>query len=946
MTIHQLVLHHPDMRNTAMPTGALNFYLKAIPAVLILFLLPLTKANAQSEIKSGEEQYSLLFRGASMESALEELVRETQLDLVYSNELIEGKRVFCSKKDAQVEELLRCILGDSGLDFIRSSAGTYILIGALQQKPLYGDLAGSITDLETGAPLPYANILLADGSSGTTTNQDGFFAFKSLISGFQRVVITYVGYETSVDSIWVQPGERSRINIELKSSETSVGPIVIDGLEQKLPSQRLGGYAVQGAGIMGMSSLGTPDVMRGASKLAGISIQQPVAGLQIQGGLSNEHVTLLDGVPVRDPVTLGRYLGAFSPLAVKRLTVHKAGYGVQHGSHLTGVVAIDQDVDTIEPYSASLMLDPVSINGQIKSRFGLKNGREGVLMGAVRTSNWNVYQDRSVQSLLENWNNIDPFLTSLWSGESVTPSTLNKHSQTPLVSFSDIHFASRLNLTPFHKLQGSVYRASNRIESDLIATNDLLSAPEDLFVITNDRYSWLNWAGHVKHSWLLGSRSALSTQLKGSWHNSRYSYRASNESIDDTPSPSVIIQKAIDSQEILEAALSSSERNFIRELTINTTLSHSFSPFHHADFGLEATHVTTDFFYKSAFVDTIRHDITTSNIAGFFHDQIAINAYTSIEPGIRLTYLPMHQTAYAEPRLALRYDDISSKLGSYALRLAGGIYRQFINQYDLTSFGTTSAAPSILFWLPLDKTVSPPRAYHVAFDALVIPGPKWTVGFEAYMKWQQVLTLDYANLQQFESPADPLSSTAQNQFLQQADGESYGVSIQAERKGSIFQVSAGYDFTKATQQFPDRFGNEMVAVPWNTPNRISIDTKTKLSNSFSIEANWTSQWGREWALRRAYYDFIAFRSIPLSLTPFDLNDPSAHQVPFYQRLDIGATLSLFANRVKSDIQFFVLNVLDRDNVYDQLLTPSSIATTTSNRTLPGRQFTLSIRVDY
>ncbi len=214
------------------------------------------------------------------------------------------------------------------------------------------------------------------------------------------------------------------------------------------------------------------------------------------------------------------------------------------------------------------------------------------------------------------------------------------------------------------------------------------------------------------------------------------------------------------------------------------------------------------------------------------------------------------------------------------------------------------------------------------------------------MKWQKVLTLDYANFQQFESPADPLSSTPQNLFLQKADGESYGASVQLERTGAIFQVSAGYGFIQATQQFPDRFNNEKISVPWNTPNRLTIDTKTKLSNSLSIEANWTSQWGREWALRRAYYDFIAFRSIPLSLAPFDLNDPSQHRAPFYQRLDAGATLSLFANRVKSDIQFFVLNVFDRENVYDQLLTPSSITATTSNRTLPGRQFTLSIRVDY
>ena len=36
-----------------------------------------------------------------------------------------------------------------------------------------------------------------------------------------------------------------------------------------------------------------------------------------------QHITLLDGVPVRDPVSLGRYLGAFSPLALNRMTVYQ-----------------------------------------------------------------------------------------------------------------------------------------------------------------------------------------------------------------------------------------------------------------------------------------------------------------------------------------------------------------------------------------------------------------------------------------------------------------------------------------------------------------------------------------------------------------------------------------------------------------------------------------------
>ena len=898
------------------------------------------------EAKGQHQQYDILFRGKPMDAALEELVRLTSIDLVYSNELIKGKRVYCSKREASAESLLRCILDNSGLDFIRSSAGTYVLIEALQKKPLFGDLAGSITDLETGDPLPYANILLADGTSGTTSNQDGFFSFKSLLTGAHEVVVTYVGYETTVDSIWVEPGEKSRVTIGLKSSNNSVGPIVIDGLEQRLPSNALGRSSLRGASLMEVSSLGTPDVMRGASQLSGVSVQQPVAGIQIQGGLSNEHVTMLDGAPVRDPVTLGRYLGAFSPLALSRLTVYKAGYGAQHGSHLTGFVTLDQDLYTIEPYSASLMLDPVSINGQVKGRFKLANEKEGTVMGAVRTSTWDVYQDRSVHALLKNWNGLDPFLTRLWSQESVSLSSLTNHSQNPLVSFSDVHFASRLKLSPFHNINGSFYRASNRIESNVVATNDLRNEINDLFVITDDRYSWLNWAGQLKHSWLIDSRSAISTQIKGSWHNSNYSYRALNGTIEDQPSSSLIDQTAASYKDALANTLSSFEKNFIRELTFSSTFSHSFSPFHHTDIGIEATHVATEFDFKNNFVDTLRHDINTSNIAGFIQDQIALNAFFSIEPSIRLTYLPVRSQVYAEPRLALRLDNVHPTMGNYALRLAGGIYRQYINQYDLTSLGATSAAPSILFWLPLDESLAPPRSYHLAFEALLTPGRHWTLGLETFAKWQRVLTLDYANLQSLSVLTAGGQSVSQDLFISSAKGTTLGSSLQIKRSGSFLGLGASYDYIKAIQQFPDRFNNEQVAVPWHSPHRLTFDVKANLTENLFIEANWVSQWGRQWALRRAYYDYLSFRSLPVSIDPIDLTTPTNHETPAYQRLDIGAGFKITSNRISSNLRLYVINVLGRDNVYDQALSVTSYSSSIAPRTLPGRQVTLSLRVDY
>lgn len=894
-------------------------------------------------------ELSLLFRGAPLQQALEELTQATEIDLVYSTDLVAGKRAFCSVKSANIESMLRCILKETGLDYVRSSAGTYIIIESLQTATQYGDLAGIIVDVETGAPLPFANVLLADASAGTAANQDGLFNFSGLMSGFHQIVATYVGYETTVDSVWIEPGQQNRLQLSLRSNTVSVGPIVIDGMEQRWPASMLGAPEAPAERLSKITGIGTADVMRGgASSIAGVAVQQPLAGLHIQGAAGNEHLTLLDGVPVRDPVSLGRHLGAFSPLAIQRLTVHKAGFGVSQGSHLTGIVAVDHDIAGKEPYSAALMIDPISLNTRVKGRIPMKKGRESTIMAAYRSSNWDVYQDRGIQTLLRHWNTLDPFITTSWAQEQVTPATLNRHHQEPVVSFSDLHLASRVKLSPYQSIQGSFYRADNRLASDQRAINDSAPTSPDLFIMTRDRYEWLNWAGQVRHSWLLGSRSVLSSQLKGSWHESGYLYKSTKEAVEENLSQLAFEQVIRQANDDLNTKAGFSEDNHIRELAFTSTLSHSITPSHNADIGLEILHAKSRFFFENAAIDPIYTQVGAWNISGFLNNYYQLTAFTRLETGVRVSYIPSRQTAYAEPRLALRVDALSPVVGNYSLRFAAGVYRQFVNQFDLTSLGTSSAIPSILFWLPPDETLSPPRAYHFAVEALFAPGPDWTVGIETYFKEQpRLLTINYAGLQDIKTTSvhyyGPLK---QGRFIVPTHGRAYGASLQLIHKGIFFTHRTAYALSQARQRFPYRFDNELQPTPWNIPHRFTFDTSATLSEALSLDLNWISQWGRTWAFRRAYYDFLALSPTPRSFDPFDLSNPAAHIAPAYHRLDFGIKYRIKTNRMVTSVQAFVINVLDRANTYDLSFEPAASGLQTLPRTLPGRQFSLSLRVDY
>jgi hypothetical protein len=60
-------------------------------------------------------------------------------------------------------------------------------------------ISGRITDAETGEPLPFASIYVPSTKSGAASNGDGYFQVS--LGGGNKVVFSYLGYETQVKTI-------------------------------------------------------------------------------------------------------------------------------------------------------------------------------------------------------------------------------------------------------------------------------------------------------------------------------------------------------------------------------------------------------------------------------------------------------------------------------------------------------------------------------------------------------------------------------------------------------------------------------------------------------------------------------------------------------------------------------------------------------------------------
>ena len=895
-------------------------------ALLVAALCALsTRAAAQENPRpEAAGPYAVLFRAAPLREALAEIVRLTGIDLVYTDGLVEGERASCARRGASAEALLGCALDGTGLDYVRSSSGAYVLVRAVREMPARGRVAGRVVDAETGQPLPAATVFLADARTATAAGADGLFALSDVEPGRHRLVATYVGYEPAVlGEVWVEPGSPRTVELRLTARAAPLAPVVVDGLTERLPSDALGrgerraelsaaadaaaaaarpardADVLRAAGVAAAGTSGAPDVSRGAALVLGVSAALPLADLHVQGGSTAEHVTRLDGVPVRDPVALGRHLGAFSPLAIGRLTVHKAGFGVEHGSALAGAVDLEHDLGAVRP-GGVVQADPLSVNARLSAPLGGPGG-DGAVMVAVRRSTWGLYDAPALGDLLDRWNQFDPVFTAAWLGEPVAADRLRPLAHTPDVAFSDAHAAVRFRPEPYGTLSASLYRARNHIGADLTAVQTRPGG--DRVLAVRDVYDWTNSAGQVRYVRLVGARGLVGARVRGSRHASSYAYRFNR---------ALAGGAAADTAAALlgrvERGRGADAEHVLTEWAAEADGTLSVGAGREVEARLGVERVGARFQAGNAFVAPFALGETAWMGTGHLRGRAAVGLRVTVEGGTRLTYVPARRTLYAEPRLAVRYDGLLRGGPAVAVRAAGGLHRQFVNGLAFRSAGPAAVVPELLFWVPPSEGVAPATALHAAADVLVLPGRGWTLRAEAFGRQERrTLALDVPALLAAPASAVPRDVRA-DEVVAGARGSAAGGGLRVERAGRSVRWAASYSAERVRRTVPGRYDGRAVAAPWETPHRLSGEAHARLGRGFGASAAGAAAWGRSWGYRHAYYDYA-----PEAL---GAGGPEDARLPAFVSLDASVSYERSVGAGRLRVEFGVANALGRTNVYD------------------------------
>ncbi len=896
-----------------MSRGACSCVLRTPGRVLLLallfgapwlgYILPV-QAQVQSSREDEDVRYTFALVGVSLNEALRALIDETQISLVYETELVEGKTTFCRAREQTQENILGCILKGTGLDFARLSSGTYVLFADPETRPRFGRLAGRVMDADTGEPLPNANILLAGEGTGTATNQAGRFAFASLKPGPHLLVVTHVAYHDQADTVWVDPETTRRIALPMKARTVLTTPVVINGFASRLPSEDLGRGRRTDAQLA--QGFNPGDVVQDIDAIVGVRVGDALSDVHVQGGATGEHQYLLDGATVFVPIRNGGFFGPFSPFAVEQITVQKAGFEAAHGSHLSGVIDVAHRLAPAAKQEVALQIDPMSFNGRVSGKTAARAGRLQVSwMTAGRAGLWGLYQPRPLQDLFQTWSTPDLFLIDALRALGDSTQQASEVASVPdapvEVGFSDIHAALRAQIDGLHSVHASFYRGRNVFGNELNDTppfEDAAALVEDV----DEEYAWTNQTFQMRYEGVLGSRAFTSLGL---W-KSNYNF---SHPIDRSPFA------ALDPD--CSGVPASEDFNEITEIGLRAGWNYAATARHFLSGNVEAVHTGSEFsltldpLCATPAVDPASREPARWRLSTFVEDRLALGHRATLTMGARFTYLPSLNTAYAEPRLAFQYDHPEGRRGTWAFRGAAGLYRQFINQFDVATTNATALVPSVRFWLPVGIDGNPPRALHVTGSILYRPDDAWQFTVESFYKHHpHLLVLDYGGQLAGSVPA------ASNNLLAKADGYAYGIGFTTSRTTQRTRLTAQYEYSIARRRVENRFDEALMTVPWNAPHRFfaSLDVTPRLH--WTATLRWQGAVGRAWGFRQAYYDYLEPNLETPVFAPFDLSDPEAHRLPLFSQWDLGVAYSHRIAGLDVQARLNLINVLDRRNVRD------------------------------
>ena len=205
-------------------------------------------------------------------------------------------------------------------------------------------LSGFVTDGTSGESLPYSNVVLEGGDSplGALSNVDGYYAVQHIPPGEYRLLVTYIGFRSYVDTLRFSGSESRELHVQLVPEPILTREIVVEADPYETERNVQTGFVtLETAQLQELPAVGETDLLRSLQLLPGIQAASDFSsGLYIRGGGPDQTLILLDQIPLYNPTHAFGFFSTFNPDAIKDMSLHKGAYPAQYGGRLGSVLDV------------------------------------------------------------------------------------------------------------------------------------------------------------------------------------------------------------------------------------------------------------------------------------------------------------------------------------------------------------------------------------------------------------------------------------------------------------------------------------------------------------------------------------------------------------------------------------------------------------------------------
>ncbi len=197
-------------------------------------------------------------------------------------------------------------------------------------------ISGYVTASESGESLIGA--VVSSGKNWVVTNEYGYYSL-SVPSGDNTISFSYLG--RNADDLFVTILKDTLLSVAMMPVESIAGAIVVSKTST-LSSAYMGAIDIPSTYFKDMPALlGEPDLLKTLQKMPGVQAGTTgFSGIYVRGGGSEENLVLMDGVPLYNVSHMLGLFSAFSPEAVKQVTLYKGFFPAKYGGRSSSVIDV------------------------------------------------------------------------------------------------------------------------------------------------------------------------------------------------------------------------------------------------------------------------------------------------------------------------------------------------------------------------------------------------------------------------------------------------------------------------------------------------------------------------------------------------------------------------------------------------------------------------------